>query len=391
MHVHLDLVGGLAGDMFLAAAIDAGVVDVDALQEGLRTLGLGHGIVIRTEHTRRGAIAGTRVWFEGWDPANDSDHRHLSTIVKMIGDSGLDQAVKDRAIQLFEVLGRAESKIHDIPMERVHFHEVGAVDSILDFVSAAWVITHLDATWSVGPIPTGRGTIKTAHGEIPVPAPATGELLKGMRLVQRDVEAELVTPTGAAIIAGLERVELRPEAVLESAGYGCGTRELGELSNVVRLLVLRDEETAPKPWDTDTVVCVETEIDDMSPELLADVAERRLPEVGAIDVSRTAVTMKKGRTAVRLTVLCAEENVDAVCECILRETTTLGVRTHVAQRRKLRRRIEGVGTPYGTVAVKVALWGDEVLRRVPEFDACVAAAKEHGVDASTVYEAALRA
>ena len=260
MHVHLDLVGGIAGDMFLAAAIDAGLVDVVELEAGLRTLGLGAELTIRTEHTRRGAIAGTRVWFADWDPSADADHRHLSTIEQMISDSELAEGVKARAIALFNVLGAAESKIHDIPMERVHFHEVGAVDSILDFVSAAWILESLDATWSFGSVPTGRGMIETAHGTIPVPAPATAEMLAGMRLVQRDVEMELVTPTGAAILASLDATELRRDGALRGIGYGCGTRDPAALSNVVRMMAFDDTAGATTGWQTERIARVETEI-----------------------------------------------------------------------------------------------------------------------------------
>ena len=389
MHVHLDLVGGLAGDMFLAAAIDANLVDVAGLEAGLRTLGLGDAIRIEREHTRRGAIAGTHVRFVDWDPAADADHRHLSTIEKMIAASGLADGIKARATALFRILGAAEAKIHDIPIERVHFHEVGAVDSILDFVSAAWILEHLDATWSVGPIPTGRGTIHTAHGEIPVPAPATAELLTGMHLVQRDVEAELVTPTGAAILASIQARELRPQGRLHAIGYGCGTRDPEGVSNVVRLMAI-DDEARSQAWMTDEVVRVETEIDDMSPELLADIADRRLPELGAVDVTRAPVHMKKGRIGTRITVLCEEGNVDAVTTCLLRETTTLGVRIDHVSRRKLARRVESVDTPWGPIAVKAALWGDEVIRRIPEYEACRQVAEREGISITDVFEVALR-
>lgn len=388
MHVHLDLVGGLAGDMFLAAAIDANLVDVAGLEAALRTLGLGTDIRIEREHTRRGAIAGTRVWFADWDREADADHRHLSTIEKLIADSGLPEGVKTRATALFRALGAAEAKIHDIPLERVHFHEVGAVDSILDFVSAAWILEHLDATWSFGPVPMGRGIIETAHGNIPVPAPATTELLRGMDLVQRDVEAELVTPTGAAILAGLEPTPLRGDGRLKAIGYGCGTRDPGGISNVVRLMAL-DDEVDPRPWETDEVVRVEADIDDLSPEILADVTDRRLPALGAIDVTQTAVHMKKGRLGTRVTVLCSDDAVDAVCDCLLRETSTFGVRIERVSRRKLARRIEHVETAWGTVPVKVALWGDEVLRRTPEYEACRELAERAGVPLAQVFQAAL--
>ena len=249
MHIHLDLVGGLAGDMFLAAALDAGLVDVERLTTDLRTLGLGESVRIVATHARRGAIAGTHVAFADWDPSADADHRHLSTIHEMIADSGLSDAVKARATDLFALLGASEAKIHDIPLERVHFHEVGAVDSILDFVSAAWVIEEVGATWSSSDVPAGRGSIVTAHGEIPVPAPAAADLLRGMPIAPRDVEAELVTPTGAAILRGLAPEFRARGGQLREVGYGLGTRELPGMSNVVRMMVFDAAAAQRYEWD----------------------------------------------------------------------------------------------------------------------------------------------
>lgn len=391
MHIHLDLLGGLAGDMFLAAAIDADLVDVDELTAALRTLGLGDSITIETEHVRRGAIAGTHVKFANWDPSADSDHRHLTTINKMIADSGLPQDIKDRATHLFRVLGEAEAAIHDMSMERVHFHEVGAVDSILDFVSAAWVIERANATWSVGDIPTGKGEIQTAHGTIPVPAPATARLLKGFSIVQRDVKAELVTPTGAAILAALEPEPATKTGNLRTVGYGCGTRELGELSNVVRLMAFDTEAGHILPVERDRVGVITCEIDDMQPELLAWICDVRLPEAGAIDVTRTPVQMKKGRTGTQVQVLTTAATQAAVIDLILRETTTLGVRVEEVQRVKLPRRAETVTTPWGEVDVKIADIGSGESKYAPEFESCAAIAAEAGVPIERVWSAARRA
>lgn len=391
MHIHLDLLGGLAGDMFLAAAIDADLVDVDALTAGLRTLGLGDQITIETEHVRRGAIAGTHVRFANWDPDADADHRHLTTINRMIADSGLPDAVKERATELFHLLGESEAAIHDMTLEEVHFHEVGAVDSILDFVSAAWIIEHADATWSIGDVPTGKGEIKTAHGTIPVPAPATARLLRGFSIVQRDVEAELVTPTGAAILAGLRAESAHKSGNLTSVGYGCGTRELGELSNVVRMMAFDDARGHVLPVERDRVVRIECEIDDMQPELLAWVCDNRLPEAGALDVSRTSVHMKKGRVATRIQVLAPADRETSVVEVILRETTTLGVRVEEVERIKLQRRHASVTTPWGEVDVKIAELGAGEVKVAPELDSCAKLAAEKGVPIERVWSAARRA
>lgn len=387
MHIHLDLIGGLAGDMFLAAAIDADLIDVEDLEQNLRSLGLGDKIQIVREQVRRGALSGTHIRFSDWDPDANSDHRHLSTIEKMIAESGLDDAVKARATAMFQTLGRSEAKVHDIPMERVHFHEVGAVDSILDFCSAAYVLEKTQATWSYGAIPTGTGSIETAHGTIPVPAPATADLLGGFELVQRDVEAELVTPTGAAILASLPTSK-RPAAKLGKIGYGAGTRELGELSNVVRMMVF---ETEAADFTRDTVTRLSCEIDDMTAELLADFADHRLFELGALDVTREPLQMKKGRMGIRLSVLCQESEREAIAKAILEETTTFGLRVESIERLKLERRKEMVSTKYGEIEVKVGLSGDRVIKRIPEYEACRQAAREHGASLLEVWSAALNA
>lgn len=388
MHIHLDLIGGLAGDMFLAAAIDADLIDVQDLQKNLCTLGLGEDIKIVSEDAKRGALSGTHVRFEGWDPSAESDHRHLSTIETMIRDSDLEPGVKNRATQMFRRLGRSEAKVHDIALERVHFHEVGAVDSILDFVSAAYILETTGATWSFGAIPTGKGTIETAHGTIPVPAPATASLLSGFELVQRDVEAELVTPTGAAILASLNRIQ-RPNAMLSSIGYGAGTRDLNALSNVVRMMIFKTSEAAR--FETDTVIQLTCEIDDMNPELLADFADRRLFELGALDVVREPIHMKKGRQGTRLSALVGEADYEAISTAFLEETTTFGLRVGRYERLKLGRRHESVETEYGTVDIKIGLAGSEVIKRVPEYESCRRVATTQGVALMHVWAAALAA
>lgn len=386
MHIHLDLVGGLAGDMFLAAAIDAGLVDVDALTATLRTLGLGP-VRIETQHAVRGAIAGTHVAFAGWDPAHDADHRHLSTIEKMLAESGLSDGVKATATRLFRLLGAAEAKIHGIELERVHFHEVGAVDSILDFVSAAWIIERAGATWSCSAIPAGRGSIITAHGEIPVPAPAAAELMRGMPIQPRDVQAELVTPTGAAILAGITPQFRARGGVLTGSGYGLGTRDLPEVSNVVRMLVFEDTAAG---YTTDRVVRLEAEVDDQTPEQLA-AARDTLTRAGAVDVTFTPVSMKKGRLGTRVTVLGPLDTRDSLLTAMFRATTTFGVRIDEVSRATLRREVVTVTTEYGEVRVKFGWLGDEVVRRTPEYEDCAAAALRHSVDLGVVFAAALLA
>ncbi len=396
MHIHLDLLGGLAGDMFLAAAIDAGLVDVAALEADLRTVGLGTGIRIVVEKVMRGAIAGTHVRFEGWDADAEADHRYLSTILAMLDESGLSDAVKTRAKDLFVVLGHAEAEIHGMELEKVHFHEVGAVDSLLDFVSAAWIIEHVKATWSVGDVPAGRGTIETDHGTIPVPAPATAKLLEGFSVQYRELEMEFVTPTGAAILRGLlpdgvKGMENRG-GVLRGTGFGCGTRDMKAISNVVRMAVLDSADVQVGGvgevggLERDVVCRIATEIDDMNPEILAHV-ERVLLKAGALDVVRESVVMKKGRQGVRLTVLGAPADRDALVKIVLKETTTFGVRVDEVERLKLRREFRTVETRFGSVQVKLGYFSGELIKVSPEFEDCVKISDQAGVSLAEVYRA----
>ena len=410
MHIHLDLIGGLAGDMFIAAALDAQLVTPAELEEVFNKLGMGGQIRVLTQHVGRGALTGTHIDFDGWDPSNDSDHRHLSTIEKMIAEADLSDGVKKLATELFRTLGASESKIHGIDIESVHFHEVGAVDSILDFVGAAYIINKVDATWSFSDIPCGHGTIETAHGTIPVPAPAAADLMVGLPTVTRDIAAELVTPTGATLLrhmakpralGGLKisafsaKKSLAPikktvqrSGTLVATGYGCGTKNFKEIANVVRLMVYEQAGAGPQ---ADTVTRIECEIDDMNPEHLAWFCETRLPVVGAIDVSRTSVIMKKGRAGTRLTVLARAETADDVARTILSETSTFGVRVEEVVRMILERKFRNVETSYGQVKLKVGILDGAEVKAVPEFEDCARLAAEHGVPISLVYEAALKA
>lgn len=395
-HIHLDLLGGLAGDMFLAAAIDAGLVDVTRLETALQSVGLGPVRVV-SKRVVRGAIEGVHVRFEGWDPAMESDHRHLSTIEAMIAESALSEGVKRRATAMFRTLGQAEATVHGIELERVHFHEVGAVDSILDFVAAAWVIEEVDATFSFGEIPVGSGTIETAHGTIPVPAPATAKLLEGFELTYQDVATEFVTPTGAAILATVAAQPGKRQGRLKASGFGCGTRDFKSHSNVVRLVVM-EQGASERPsdaagdapgWERDDVVQLVCEIDDLQPELMAAV-EAQLFDAGALDVVREPVLMKKGRSGERLSVLCEAELSEALLRVIFVHTTTFGVRVVPVSRVILRRTRHLVETTLGQVHVKVGWLGDEAIKATPEFEDCRLLAERHHLPVHTVYLEAQR-
>ena len=403
MHIHVDPLGGLAGDMFLAAVVDAGILAPDSVEAVLRKLDLGPA-QIETKETRRGAISGTHLQFVeesreresvngGAPTVQDPPHRDLSSILDLLRQSGLSDGVRDRTMRMFETLGEVESQIHGIPREQVHFHEVGALDSIFDFVAAAWVIEETNATWSVAPISVGQGTTETDHGSIPVPVPATAELLHDFDLVPRDVQAELVTPTGATILSILrqeDRLDPRPSGQIQAVGYGAGTRQFSTLSNVVRFTCIEPSANSHDREIEDEVCRLSCDLDDMTPEALAHVEEQLLAS-GALDVVRQAVSMKKGRQGARLSVLCRPEDRDEIVEFLLRETTTFGLRDETVRRVKLARTKREVDTPFGPVSVKIGVWNNKPLKASPEYSDCAARAAENDVPLREVYHAARKA
>lgn len=390
-HIHLDLIGGLAGDMFLAAALDAGVVAVADVEAALSALGFGD-IGVHPERVRRGAISGVHVRFGGWSADDEADHRHLSEILEMLDASGLDQGVRARAASMFDRLGRAESRIHDIPMERVHFHEVGALDSIFDFVAAAYILEHGAQSWSFGAVPTGLGTIETDHGTMPLPAPATADLLRGIEVSPTSIPAELVTPTGATILAEIHanaRLEAAPRGSIRATGFGAGTRDMRERANVVRFTVMdANPRGAEQAGDqVERLVQLTCDVDDMNPEHLAHV-ETVLFARGALDVVRLSASMKKGRQGVRLSVLGRPEDHDALLAAIMAETTTFGVRSQTVERFALERELVEVDTPWGAVVVKIGSWRGEVIKAAPEYDDCARLAAAVDVPLRRIYRAA---
>lgn len=392
MHVHIDMLGGLAGDMFLAAALDTGLVEREAIEQALSTLGFGD-IEVVPDRPRRGAVVGTHIEFTGWPDEAESDHRHLSVIEQLLEESDLPTDVTDRAIAMFRTLGRAESDVHGIPLDDVHFHECGALDSIFDFVSAAWIVERAGVeAWSCGPVPLGSGTVETDHGTVPLPVPATAKLLSGLQTVTREVPAELVTPTGATILQTLREVSpamRRADGEIVRDGYGAGTRELSEFSNVARMLLIDPaESTASSDEGRDEVVRLTTEIDDMPAEQLADI-EEVLFEAGALDVVRESVGMKKGRRGSRIAVLARPDDEERLVDTLFRHTTTFGIRRDRKTRWTLERRKEEVETDFGPIAIKLGFWRGELIQTTPEFEDCRATAREHDVPLRRIYEAAV--
>lgn len=385
---HFEALSGIAGDMAVAALLDAAGragIAIDDLRSALLPLALG-GYAIDAERVEVGGTPALHLRVDVNETAQP--HRTWSDIRSLLDSAhraGLAAGAYERATAIFEVLARAEAEVHEVDVEHVHFHEVGAVDSIVDIVAASWLLDRLAVDrCTVSTLPTGSGTVETAHGRLPVPAPATALLLRGFEVRAGDGEGELVTPTGAAILRALAK-PLRPSLLLEASGTGAGTRRLRDRPNVLRVFVgLADDES-----DEDLVL-LEADIDDMTPVAVAQACERLRAE-GARDVSVTALQMKKGRLAMRLLVLCDYGRVETLATAVLLHTSTLGVRYRAVARALLARRIELVETDYGSLRVKIALRPDGSETAEPEFEDVARASRERGAPLADVRAAALAA
>ena len=378
---YLDCASGISGDMTLGALVDAGA-DLGVIDAGIRTLGLP-SVRLVTNQVKKKGFRALQLTVEH-EP--EHKHRHLHHITAMIDGSSLNPRQKELATRIFGKLADAEAKVHGSTIEKVHFHEVGAVDSIADIVGSAigfdlLGIERIEAS----PVPTGHGFVEIAHGRCSIPAPATGELLRGIPIASSNVEAELTTPTGAAILASLcQRYGPPPAMTIERFGYGAGQRELAEQPNLLRMMI--GHVAGQAMTETDQVVVLETNLDDASGEVIGH-AIGLLWEAGALDVYTTPIQMKKQRPGVILSVI-AEPTAAAAIESILfRETTTLGIRRYTAQRSKLQRVATSLITPWGTVQGVVATLGDST-KFSAEYESCRRIAAEHNVPLTAVYDAA---
>jgi uncharacterized protein (TIGR00299 family) protein len=380
---YLDCASGISGDMTLGALIDAGV-ELEALNVAIGSLGLP-GLRLVAEEVRKRGFRATQVTVAH---EHEHAHRHLHHIVEMIDRSRLTDRQKDLARRIFHRLAEAEAKVHGTTVEKVHFHEVGAADSIGDIVGAAvgWDLLGVERIVA-SPVPTGTGKITIAHGIMSVPAPATAELLKGIPLAESSIPHELTTPTGAAILATLaDSFGPVPAMKIERIGCGAGQRDLDEQPNLLRLLVGETVDDV----DRDTVWVLETNLDDMSGELIGYTTTRLL-DAGALDVYTTAIQMKKNRPGVKLTVLCRASEVETMDAILFAETTTLGVRRWPASRHVLERRPHQVQTAWGLIEGKLGWPPGGKPRFAPEYESCRALAAQHGVPLHVVYEAAQKA
>jgi pyridinium-3,5-bisthiocarboxylic acid mononucleotide nickel chelatase len=381
---YFDCFAGISGDMVLGALVDAGA-DFRAIESELRKLGL-EGWSISAGKVKRGAISATHVKVE---TTEDHHHRGLSIILGRIDKANLAPRAAGRARKIFTRLAEAEAKVHQMPVEQVHFHEVGAVDSIVDIVGSAigFELLGIDEFACSG-FDVGAGQVKTAHGLLPVPAPATAELLRGAPTYSSGVERELVTPTGAAIATTLaSRFSEIPKMTLRAIGYGAGSADLKEKANVMRLLIGESEISEPgEHWDAPISV-IETNLDDMSPQIYGYFVDRALA-AGALDVFSTSVLMKKNRPGQLVTLLCEHSNLSRLMDLIFRETTTIGVRTYEVRRKTLDRELVPVATPFGDVRVKVSRMNGTVLNATPEYEDCQRIAAACGVPLKQVIAAA---
>jgi hypothetical protein len=382
-----DAFSGTAGDMTVAALLDLGV-PLSALDEALAALPL-EGYHVHRGHAHQSGIVGTTFDVHVETPQPE---RSYAWIDAMLERASLDPAVRDLARRIFRRLGEAEAAVHDMPLAGVHFHEVGAVDAIVDIVGAAAALAWVGAEVVASPLPMGHGFVSARHGVLPVPPPAVVECLRGVPTYAVDVAAELVTPTGAAIVSSVaSRFERWPSFTPERVGYGAGSRELPDRPNLLRVVLGTPAAASAGPVGAGAShVLLEANVDDMTGEVAAHALEA-LFAAGALDAWAAPITMKKGRPALTLAALADAARADAVAAAMLRETTTIGVRRVGATRTERPRRLVTVVTAFGPVRVKISEGPFGPPQVKPEFDDCAAVAREHGVPVRVVLEAALAA
>jgi pyridinium-3,5-bisthiocarboxylic acid mononucleotide nickel chelatase len=383
--LYLDCFSGLSGDMFLGALVDLGV-EPGRLRSQLKGLRVA-GYTLSTSTVRRSGLAGTKV--DVRVSAARQPERRLKEIARIVQASRLSPEVRRRALETFTTLVDAEARVHRVSREQIHLHEVGAVDAIVDVVGTMIGLEALGWPRVVcSPLHVGRGMVTMAHGTFPVPAPATAEILKGKPTYATHVEGELVTPTGAALAATLA-VEFGPMPPMRvrKIGYGAGSRQYENHPNLLRALYgdLLDEAIL-----RETVLVLETTIDDMNPQLYGHLMER-LFAAGALEVFYTSIQMKKNRPGTMVTIICPEPRLDAVTAVIFRETTTIGFRYQPMGRIELARRIEIAKTPYGPIPMKVSIYNGEVVQATPEYENCREAALKAGVPLKEVQRLAASA
>jgi uncharacterized protein (TIGR00299 family) protein len=379
---YFDCFSGVSGDMIVGALIDAGL-ELHQLEFELRKLNIP-GYTLSAEKTTRKGLSGTKflVHAEG----GEHTKRHLKDIEEIIDDSDLNDDIKASSKAIFNKLAHVEAKIHNKNPEEVHFHEIGGLDSIIDIVGSLLGLKLLGiVTVYVSRIPVGTGFVECDHGTLPLPAPATLELLKGIPIHTSSMEKELVTPTGIAILKHVAKsFGVIPEMRIQRVGYGAGSREM-KIPNLLRVWIGESEEK--REYDEDEVILIETNIDDMNPEFFGYASEKLL-ERGALDVFMTPIFMKKNRPGTLLSVLISPDKLDEMLSIIFAETTSLGMRIHHLERKKLLRELLTVETTFGPVRVKVSKTGREITNIAPEYEDCKKIAEKNNVPLRKVYDEA---
>ncbi len=380
---YFDCFSGASGDMIMGSLLDAGL-SLEHLSDQIKKLGLSHYDIGVEKVTKKG-ISGSQALITIDQHHHDHHHRHLSHIKEIINNSTLPEPVKEKSIAIFQRLAEAESEVHGSDVEHVHFHEVGAMDAIIDVVGAVIGFNALGIEKIIcSPLHVGSGTVKCAHGTLPVPAPATAELIKDRPVYSTGVEGELLTPTGAAILTTLSsEFGAMPSMSINSIGYGAGTSDPA-IPNLLRVAIGETDEKIPA-YETEQAAVLETNIDDMNPQIY-DYLIQKMLKLGAMDVFLTCVQMKKNRPGTLLTLVCSLDKVDMFSDFLLRETTTIGLRWRVENRIKAPRKIETLETEYGPVRIKIAKSSEDIINISPEYDDCKQVALEKGIPLKLVME-----
>jgi len=378
---YFDCYSGISGDMILGALVDLGV-DLKKIREGLKTLGLSKGYEIKSRIVKRGLISGIKVDVVV-KPVRRPHSRNFKDIKTLIEQSGLSPKIKSNAVEIFKRIAKAEAKAHNTSIDKVHFHEVGAVDSIVDIVGGVLGMEMLNVQRIIAsPLNVGEGFVECTHGTLPVPAPATLKLLEGIPCFSTGIKKELVTPTGAGMIGFFaENFQSLPRMKVLKSGYGAGDHVVEKTPNMLRVILGELEGQG----ETQSMTMVETNIDDMNPEFYEHVMEL-LFKAGAVDVTFTPVIMKKSRPAVTLSVMTPDEKKEKVAKILLSETSTFGVRYYEVNRITLDRKIQTLKTPYGQVKVKVGSLDGGILKISPEYEDCKKIARREKLPIKKVYE-----
>ena len=379
---YFDCYSGISGDMILGALVDLGV-DIKDIRKALKGIDL-KGYKLQAKKIQRNGLACTQITvaIEKRKHQHSHPHRSFTNIKKLIERSGLSLKVKKNSIEIFKRIAKVEAKIHNTTIEKIHFHEVGGIDSIVDIVGGVWAIEslRLDKIYSSG-LNIGEGFVDCAHGRLPVPAPATLKLLKGIPVFSTGVKTELTTPTGAALIGFYaDKFQSVPEITITEDGYGAGSRIIPAMPNLLRVMV---GEMSLK--ENDSLVMIETNIDDMNPEIFDAVMES-LFKAGALDVYFSSVIMKKSRPATKVSVLAEQKEREVLSKILLRETTSFGVRFYDVGRLTLDREIQKLKTSYGVIKIKIGSLDGETVQAAPEFEDCRNLARKKKIPVKKVYD-----